>query len=327
MTAEKPLVGVVGAGPVGLEAAIRAGRAGLAARVWDRGPLCGSIVDYPTNMVFFTSNELLEIGDHPLVSGGPKATRREALDYYRKVAETENVDVRTHTEVTAVDPVDGGLLVRTAGGSGDATTACRAVIVATGYYANPRYLGIPGEDLPHVSHYYGEAHPFWHRRVVVVGGGNSACEAALELYRAGARVTMLVRGPELRRTVKYWVRPDVENRIGEGSIAAVFGAAIRKITPDAVVYEVDGENRRESADAVLLLTGFYADPTLVRDAGAAVRDDGSVVLDPETFETTVPGLFVVGSAGFGQRTGEVFIENGRLHARAAVAAIARQVTP
>ncbi len=323
MTAETTLVGVVGAGPVGLEAAIRARRAGLPVRVWDRGPLCSAVVDYPTNMVFFTTNELLEIGDHPLVSGGPKATRREALDYYRKVAEAEELDVRTHTEVTAIEPVDGGLLVRTAGG--EEPVLCRAVIVATGYYGNPRYLGIPGEDLPHVSHYYGEAHPFWHRSVVVVGGGNSACEAALELYRAGARVTMLVRGAELRRTVKYWVRPDVENRIREGSIAAVFGAEIRKVTPDAVVYEVAGENRRQSADAVLLLTGFYADPSLVREAGAAVRDDGSVELDPETFETTVPGLFVVGSAGFGPRTGEVFIENGRLHARAAVAAVASRM--
>jgi thioredoxin reductase (NADPH) len=247
-------VGIVGAGPVGLAAAIAAARHGLRTRVWDAGPLCASIVRYPTNMVFFTSNELLEIGDHPLVSGGPKATRREVLDYYRKVAERERLDVATHTPVERIGVAGDGFTVTTAPGAGTLATACRSVLVATGYYANPKRLGVPGEDLPHVSHYYGEAHGFWRRRVVIVGGGNSACEAALELHRAGTHVTMLVRGETLRPTVKYWVRPDIDNRIRAGAVTASFGARVESIAADAVVAAIGGRRETFPADAVLLLT-------------------------------------------------------------------------
>ncbi len=318
-------VGIVGAGPVGLAAAIAAKRAGLRARVWDRGPLCASIVNYPVNMVFFTTNELLEIGDHPLVSLGPKATRREALDYYRKVAEREGLDVATHTAVTRVVPAGPGFAVHTARAGDDGVTTCAAVAVATGYYDRPRPLGVPGEELPHVSHYYAEAHPFWHRRVVIVGAGNSAAEAALELWRAGADVTMVVRGAKVRDTVKYWVRPDLENRIREGSIRALFNARVEAITPEAVRVRCAETEAHLQAHAVFILAGFVADVTLARGAGAGIREDGSVVLDPSTFETTVEGLYVIGSAGFGGRTAEVFIENGRLHAQAAVADIARRL--
>jgi thioredoxin reductase (NADPH) len=320
------VVGIVGAGPVGLAAAIAARRLGLNARVWDRGPLCASIVAYPVNMVFFTTSELLEIGDHPMVSVGPKATRREALDYYRKVAEREQVDVVTHTEVTHIVPAASGFAVRTKGSTGEASTQCRAVVVATGYYHRPRLLGVPGEELPQVSHYYAEAHPFWRRRVVIVGAGNSASEAALELWRGGADVTMLVRGETVKDTVKYWVRPDLENRIREGSIRAFFNARVERITPMSVHYRCANTGQELAADAVFLLTGFVADATLVREAGAQVHADGSVVLDLATFEATVPGLYVVGSAGYGGRTSEVFIENGRLHAQAALAHVAGRLT-
>ncbi len=324
MTVTDPVVGIVGAGPVGLAAAIAARRATLPARVWDRGPLCASVVRYPTNMVFFTSNELLEIGDHPMVSLGPKATRREALDYYRKVADREGLDVHTYSEVVRIEPKPGEFAVRVRARDGDAVTLCRSVVVATGYYDRPRRLGIPGEDLAHVSHYYTEPHPHWRRRVAVVGGGNSAAEAALELARAGAAVTMLIRGERVRETVKYWVRPDLENRIRDGAITAVFGAWVERITSAEVHYRRNGVPASLPADAVLLLTGFSADAHLLREAGAEVRGDESVVLDEETFETTVPGLYVVGSAGYGEHTGEVFIENGRLHAQAAIAHIARR---
>lgn len=317
-------VGIVGAGPVGLAAAIAARRHGLVARIWDRGALCASVVDYPVNMVFFTTNDLLEIGDHPLVSGGPKATRREALDYYRKVAEREQLDVVPYTEVTAIARASQGFAVSTRVAVASRTVECRAVIVATGYYSNPRRIDVPGEDLPHVSHYFTEPHVDWHRDVVVVGGGNSACEAALDLYRAGARVTMIVRGAALKPTVKYWVRPDVENRIAEGAIRALFETRVVAISPDGVTVAHGDETATIAAQRVLLLTGFVADAALVRDAGAEVRGDGSVVFDGESFETTVPGLFVIGSAGFGERTGEVFIENGRVHAVRAVEAIARR---
>ncbi len=323
MGAGEPAIGVVGAGPVGLAAAIAARRAGLSARVWDRGPLCAAIVRFPTNMVFFTSNELLEIGDHPLVSLGPKATRREALDYYRKVAERERLDVRTFAEVVRIERGDGEFAVHTRARDGEAVTRPRAVVVATGYYHRPRRLGIPGEDLPHVSHYYTEAHPYWRRRVVIVGAGNSAAEAALELARAGASVTMLIRGERVRDTVKYWVRPDLENRIREGAITAIFGARPESVTAEEVVYRRNGAPASVPADAVLLLTGFSADSDLVRAAGAEVREDGGLVLDMQTFATSVAGLYVVGSAGFGEHTAEVFIENGRLHAQVAIAHIAR----
>jgi thioredoxin reductase (NADPH) len=320
-------VGIVGAGPVGLAAAIAARRAGLRARVWDRGPLAASIVHYPTNMVFFTSDELLEIGDHPLVSLGGKATRREALDYYRKVAEREGLDIATYTEVHRIDPMPSGFRVVTSTSSEETATSCAGVIVATGYYHRPRRLDIPGEDLSHVSHYYREAHPFWHRDVVIVGGGNSAAEAALELWRAGARVAVLVRATGLRDTIKYWLRPDLENRIREGSIGAHFSTTVEEITRRTVRFRRHDVHGELPADAVFLLTGFTADPALVAGAGAEVRADGSVVLDPSSFETTVPGLYVVGSAGCGDRTGEVFIENGRLHAAAAIAHLASRLPP
>jgi thioredoxin reductase (NADPH) len=324
VTDNTPAVGIVGAGPLGLAAAIAAKRVGLVATVWDRGPVCASIVKYPINMVFFTSNELLEIGDHPMVSLGPKATRREALDYYRKVAEREALDVRTHTEVVRITPLADSFLIHTRAADREQETRCAAAVVATGYYHRPCQLGVPGEDLPHVSHYYVEAHPHWRRRVVIVGGGNSAAEAALDLRRAGANVTMLVRGNRIKETVKYWVRPDLENRIREKSITAVFNAVVQRITTEAVHYRCAGASRSVDADAVLLLTGFVAEVALVREAGAAVREDGSVVLDPETYETTVPGLYVIGSAGYGPRTAEVFIENGRLHARAAIEHITKK---
>ena len=321
---ERVDVGIVGAGPVGLAAAIAAKRHALVARVWDRGPLAASVLNYPTNMVFFTSNELLEIGDHPLVSLGPKATRREALDYYRKVAEREGLDVVTHTEVSAINPTADGLVIHTTSNGRDDTTKCRAAVVATGYYHRPKRIGVPGEDLPHVSHYYREAHPFWRRRVVIVGGGNSAAEAALELWRAGASVTMLVRGERVRETVKYWVRPDLENRFRDGSITVCYSALVEEITSTTVRFRCGGSSGELAADTVFLLTGFSADATLAVEAGAAVRKDGSVVLDPDSFESTVAGLYVVGSAGYGDRTGEVFIENGRLHAAAAVAHLSRR---
>jgi thioredoxin reductase (NADPH) len=324
VTDNTPAVGIVGAGPLGLAAAIAAKRVGLVATVWDRGPVCASIVKYPINMVFFTSNELLEIGDHPMVSLGPKATRREALDYYRKVAEREALDVRTYTEVVRITPLADSFLIHTRAADREQETRCAAAVVATGYYHRPCQLGVPGEDLPHVSHYYVEAHPHWRRRVVIVGGGNSAAEAALDLRRAGANVTMLVRGNRIKETVKYWVRPDLENRIREKSITAVFNAVVQRITTEAVHYRCAGASRSVDADAVLLLTGFVAEVALVREAGAAVREDGSVVLDPETYETTVPGLYVIGSAGYGPRTAEVFIENGRLHARAAIEHITKK---
>jgi thioredoxin reductase (NADPH) len=318
---------IVGAGPVGLEAAIRAQRAGLRYLVLEQGAIVNAIARYPTYMTFFTTSERLEIGGHPLVASTDKPTRKEALDYYRRVVQNDALAVRTHTEVTAIEPqADGSFRLATRSDRGVAgEVRARAVAVATGYYANPKRLGIPGEDLPTVSHYYSEAHPFYGRDVTIVGAGSSAADAALDLYRAGARVTIVHRGPDFRHSLKYWIRPNIENRVKEGSIVAHFHTTVCEITPDAVIAEKlppDGRAERLTipTDKTFLLTGYYASPDLLRAAG--VRIDPvtlSAELDPATFETNVPGLYCIGSAGFGTRTSDVFIENGLVHAERALA--------
>jgi thioredoxin reductase (NADPH) len=318
---------IVGAGPVGLEAAIRAGRAGLRYLVLEQGAIVQAIARYPTYMTFFTTSERLEIGGHPLVSATDKPTRKEALDYYRKVVHNDGLAVRTHTEVTAIEPQPGaGFVVRTRSDRGDeGALHARTVAVATGYYATPKRLGVPGEGLPTVSHYYSESHPFYGRNVTIVGAGSSAADAALDLYRAGARVTMIHRGADFRHSLKYWIRPNLENRVREGSIVAHFHTTLREITPEAVVAEraAPGEAPVRlviPTHQTFLLTGYYADPTLLEAAG--VRTDPvslAAELDLGTFETNVPGLYCIGSAGFGTRTSDVFIENGLVHAERAVA--------
>ncbi len=302
---------IVGAGPVGLQAAILARRAGLETVVLEKGCITNAISGYPTYMVFFTTAERLEIGNHPLVTATDKPTRKEALDYYRKVVQNERLDVRQYTEVTRISRSPGGFLVDTAHGQ----LRSRFVIVATGYFDNPKQLGVPGEDLPNVTHFYKEAHPFHDRDVTIVGAGSSAADAALELYRAGARVTMVHRGPDFRHSLKYWVRPNLENRIKEGSIRAHMNSKVERITEDAVHVRGEHGPLRIPTHQTFLLTGYYANPVLLE--GCGVNCDQHTLaaeLDPETFETNVPGLFVIGSAGSGVRTSDVFIENGIVHA-------------
>src|SRR6202140_4786351 len=225
----------IGAGPTGLACAIEAKRAGLRPLVIDKGCLCNSLYHYPVNMVFFTTPELLEIGDLPLTSPAEKPTRAEALKYYRKCAEHYALELRLGRRVESVEGNDGRFRVHTRDEQGNAAQfEAKKIVVATGYYDLPNRLGVPGEDLPHVSHYYTEPHPFWRRDVVVIGGKNSAAEAALDLYRSGARVTMVHRRAELGSTIKYWVRPDIENRIKAHQIAALFQTHVVRIEPDAV---------------------------------------------------------------------------------------------
>ena len=335
MTAHDPTlldVAIVGAGPIGIEAAIQAQRAGLSAVVLDKGPIVHAIVRYPTYMTFFTTSERLEVGGHPLVTATDKPTRKEALDYYRKVVQAERLQVRTFTTVTAVAPRPGGgfrLSTRDERGVVGRLDA-HAVMLATGYFEHPKRLDVEGEDLPHVSHYFDEPHRHYGRDVVIVGAGSSAADAALELHRAGARVAMVHRGADFRHSLKYWIRPNLQNRVKEGSIVAHFHATVREITPEHVVIDrvvpgAEPERLAVRADRVFLLTGYYADPTLLH--GAGVRTDPVTLapeLDPDTFETTVPGLYCIGSAGFGTRTSDVFIENGLVHAEKAVAHLAAQ---
>ena len=325
---------IVGAGPIGLEAAIRAKRAGLRYLVLDKGPLVGAIARYPTYMTFFTTSERLEIGGHPLVTATDKATRKEALDYYRKVAQNEALQVRTFTAVHALAPhaAGAGFELRTRDERGvEAALHARAVMLATGYFDNPKRLGVPGEDLPHVSHYYDEAHPHYGRDVTIVGAGSSAADAALDLHRAGARVTMVHRGADFRHSLKYWIRPNLENRVKEGSITAHFHSRVRAISDDAVSIDKHPPGQptqriRIPTHRAFLLTGYVASPELLHQAG--VRTDPETFaaeLDPDTFETNVPGLYCIGSAGFGSRTSDVFIENGIQHAERAVTHLLRQL--
>jgi thioredoxin reductase (NADPH) len=319
-----PDVLIVGAGPVGLQAAILAKRAGLRPVVFDRGCIVNAIYNYPTYMTFFTTAERLEIGGHPLVTATGKPTRKEALDYYRKVVQNERLDVRQYTAVEQVTRLGSGFRLETSTASGARQSfEAPVVIVATGYFDTPKQLGIPGEDLPNVSHYSTEAHPFHDRNVVIVGAGSSAADAALDLFRAGARVTMIHRGADFRHSLKYWIRPDLVNRVKEGSITAHMNTTVRCITPQAVLArDSAGQDLVIPAEQTFLLTGYYADPALLRSCGVSCHPDTlAAELDPETFESNVPGLFVIGSAGTGLLTSDVFIENGLVHAGQALARI------
>ncbi len=325
---------VVGAGPAGLAAAIAASRAGLDHEVVEKGVLVNAIYGYPHGMSFFTTAELLELGGLPFVTPFPKPTREEALVYYRRVADAFSLRVALGERVLAIEPRDGGFHVRTASERPgrppvEGSRRARNVVVATGYYDTPKRIGVPGEDLPHVAHYFDEPHPYHGRRVVVVGGSNSAAEAALLLYRAGARVTLVHRRAQLSGSIKYWVKPDVENRIAEGSVAARLESRVVEITPDSV--RVDGPAGPEEipADAVFLLTGYVPDVSLLERVGVRVDPaTRKAEHDPGTFETNVPGLYLAGSIAAGADSNRIFIENGRFHGDAIVRSIlAKEASP
>lgn len=319
-------VAIVGAGPVGLAAAIACKRAGLSYVVLEKGCVVNAIFEYPTYMGFFTTAPELEIGNHPMVTGHDKPDRRDALMYYRLVTQREELKVEQYTEVTKVHAAPAGFTLEIERRDGTpGVVEARRVVVATGYYDNPLGLGIPGEDSENVSHYYTEAHPFMGLNVTVIGAGNSAADAALDLWRGGAKVTMVVRAPELKSTIKYWVRPDLENRIKEGSIAAHFNSRVVEIHPEYVrVQREDGTTWELPTDFTFALTGYRPDLSFLAGLDLATQPDECLVLD-EHYQSSVPGLFVVGSAGFAGRTNQVFIENGRHHALLAVAEIEQQL--
>lgn len=313
----------IGAGPTGLATAIEAKRAGMHPLVIDKACLCNSIYHYPVNMVFFTTPELLEIGDLPLVCAGEKPTRLEALKYYRKAAEHYELDLRLYERVVHVDGSDGNFSVVTETEKRtNERYHAKKIALATGYYDLPNLLGARGEELPHVSHYYTEPHAFWKQDVVVIGGKNSAAEAALDLYRSGARVTLVHRGRELGASIKYWVRPDIENRIKRGQIQALLSTRVEEITRDEVLVENHAQTKRIPAKQVFALTGYHPDFGFMESLGVKLDPESKrPTLDPKTLESNVPGIHLAGVVIGGRHTGEIFIENGRFHGKQIIQAL------
>ena len=313
----------IGAGPTGLATAIEAKRAGMRPLVIDKACLCNSIFHYPVNMVFFTTPELLEIGDLPLVCGAEKPTRVEALKYYRKAAEHDALELRLYELVVRVDGQDENFTVVTKTEKGtEQRYWSRKIAVATGYYDQPNLLGVPGEDLSHVSHYYSEPHEYWNQDVVVIGGKNSSAEAALDLYRNGARVTLVHRNKELGATIKYWVRPDIENRIKAGQVKALFETRVKRITNEEVLVENGAGEKRLPARRVFALTGYHPDFTFIESLGVRLDPESrKPALDANTLESNVAGIHLAGVVIGGRHTGEIFIENGRFHGKQIIQAL------
>jgi thioredoxin reductase (NADPH) len=308
---------VVGAGPTGLACAIEAKKAGFRVVSVDKGCVCNSLYHYPSHMTFFTTSELLEIGEVPFPSPNAKPSRNEALEYYRQVAAHYKLDVRQYNRVERVAGADGAFEVHTIDRfERPGVLRARKLVVSTGYYDLPNMMTIPGEELSKVHHYYDDPHPYFGLDIAVVGGKNSAAIAALELWRHGARVTLIHRGPEIHRHVKYWIKPDIENRIKNGEIKAYFGAHLTEITPDAVkLHTADGPVELKN-DFVFALTGYHPDFGFLERMG--VRFEGPYrlpVCDAETLESNVPGIYLAGVIVAGSRTNEIFIENGRFHGR------------
>jgi thioredoxin reductase (NADPH) len=314
---------VVGAGPSGLATAIAAHQAALAYEVVEKGVLVNSIFHFPRHMTFFTTADLLEIGGLPFVSPYEKPTQMEGLKYYRRVTETYGLRVSLGEEILDATRAGRTFVVKSRNAEGEERTRrARNLVFATGYYDSPNLCGVPGEDLPHVSHYYTEPHAFFQRDVVVVGGKNSAAIAALELYRAGARVTLVHRAPMLSGSIKYWIKPDIENRIKEGAIAARLAARVGEIRPRSVVVQTVWGPEELPADQVFLLTGYHPDTRLLQAVGVRV-DPETLVPDHDagTMETNVRGVYLAGAIASGRHTSRIFIENGKFHGAQIVKAI------
>ncbi len=304
---------IIGAGPVGIACGIAAKRAGLQPMLIEKGALLNAFLGYPTNMELFSTPELLEIGDHPFPSRGYKPLREEAIDYYRRVAHAEALDIRLYERVLRVEGDAGRYTVQTTRGS----HACRFVVVATGFFDIPNRLNIPGEDLPHVTHYYKEPFSYTGQAVAVIGAKNSAARAALECHRHGGAVSLIVRGPAISDSVKYWIKPDLENRIREGAIQAYFDTTVTAIEPGLLHLHTPAGPISLHSDWVLAMTGYQPDYRFLTALGIAIGEDRhrTPVHDPETFETNRAGLYLAGTVCGGLHTSRWFIENGRFHAR------------
>jgi thioredoxin reductase (NADPH) len=303
---------IVGAGPIGLACGIEAARNNLSHLIIEKGCLVNSLFHYPTNMTFFSTSDRLEIGDVPFVSHGDKPTRRESLEYYRRVKNSWNLNVKTFEIVISVECINDLFTVST----NKNNYYSKYVIISTGYYDNPNYLKVPGENLSKVKHYFDEAHPYAYQKVMVVGGGNSAVDVALETFRKGSEVTMVIKEEKLKDGIKYWVRPDIENRIKEGTIKAFFNSEVIKIEENNVEIRTPEEHITIANDFVFAMTGYHSDFDFLRSVGVNLTNDDSIVpqFNSDNYESNMKNLFLAGVVCCGTETSKWFIENAREHA-------------
>lgn len=302
---------IIGAGPIGLACGIEAAKRNMSYLILEKGCLVNSLFHYPTNMTFFSTSDRLEIGDVPFVSHGDKPTRRESLEYYRRVKDAWKLNVNSFEKVLSIKKNTNGFEVK----SEKRSYTAKKIIISTGFFDHPNKLHVTGEDLPKVKHYFDEAHPYAYLKIAVIGGGNSSVDAALETFRRGSQVTMIVREEKLKDSVKYWVRPDIDNRINEGSIKAFFNSEITSIKENEIdIQTPDGKVTIEN-DFVLAMTGYHPDFNFLKSVSIEINQSSemSPVFDPETFETNVEGIFLAGVVCGGMETGKWFIENSRYH--------------
>jgi thioredoxin reductase (NADPH) len=303
---------IIGAGPIGLACGIEAEKRNINYLILEKGCLVNSLFHYPTNMVFFSTSDRLEIGDVPFVSHGDKPTRRESLEYYRRVADSWKLKINTYEIVEAIEQTGNEFKVIT----NKETYLANKIIIATGFYDYPNLLNIPGEDRPKVKHYFDEAHPYAYLKLIIVGGGNSGVDVALETFRRGSEVTMVIREPFLKEGVKYWVRPDIENRIKEGSIKAYFNSELIEIRDDEVDIKTPEGKVTIKNDFVFAMTGYQPDYSFLKKVGIKISENEKQIpeFDEKTFETNIPGIYLAGVVCGGMDTGKWFIENARFQA-------------
>lgn len=314
---------IIGGGPIGIACALEAEKKNLSYLILEKGCLVNSLYHYPTNMTFFSTSEKLELNNIPFISNNPKPRKAEALEYYRRIATSNKININLFEKVTKVETLNEIHKITSTKGEYKA----KNVVVATGFYDIPNYLNIPGEDLPKVAHYYGDPHYYATLKTIVVGASNSAVDAALEIYRKGGEVTMIVRKEEIGRRVKYWVRPDIDNRIKEGSIKALFNANLKEIRENEVIIETpDGGEQTLENDFVLMLTGYRPNFEFLKNMGIVLSDDGRKIpqYNEETMETNIKGIYLAGVICGGVETHKWFIENSRVHAKKILTALAKK---
>lgn len=317
------MVTIIGAGPIGLACGIALKQRGIPFRIIDKGCLVNSIYHYPVNMTFFSTSDRLEIGNIPFISHNVKPTRREALEYYRRVTAHYELPIQLYEKVQTIRGSEGNFEVVTDKG----VYYSEYVIISSGFYSDPHLMGIPGEDLPKVKHYYDEPHPYAFQKVLVIGAGNSGVDVALETYRCGSDVTMAIRDSEIKKTVKYWVKPDIENRIRDGVIKAYFNTRVLEIHEKSVRLSTPDGNIEIDNDFVLAMTGYEPDFSLLEHAGVRFGEDEfrTPFYDDLTMESNVAGLYLAGVVCGGLHTSKWFIENSREHGETIAKAIQRKI--